>query len=119
MNDGFDLALIKYVRAINEKYSQYMKSTYPSSPFKGETFEVTDGKQFAKINRCRGGKACSAYGFIAKYDNETKGLGKVRCGDLLRAASWSSPAKHARGNILDNIEVAIENSGPYGVAYLK
>lgn len=40
----------------------------------------------------------SVWGFIAMMDNPAKGFVK---GDLLKAAGWNTPAKHARGNILN------------------
>jgi hypothetical protein len=42
----------------------------------------------------------SVWGFISRVDGVLKGAA-VRRGDLLKAASWNSPAKHARGNIID------------------
>jgi len=37
-------------------------------------------------------------------------------GDILKAAGWKAPAKHARGNIFNNL---LEGCGPYGADYLK
>lgn len=50
--------------------------------------------------------ARSVYCFVQK-DN----------GDILKAASWKAPAKHARGSIFnaDNLQ----GCGPYGVQYLR
>ncbi|WFU52223.1 hypothetical protein QA639_21180 [Bradyrhizobium pachyrhizi] len=39
-------------------------------------------------------------------------------GDVLKSASWSKPAKHARGNILD-AHNGLLHMGPYGPAYLR
>jgi hypothetical protein len=39
-------------------------------------------------------------------------------GNVLKAASWNTPAKHARGNI-HNDDYGLTNIGPYGPAYLK
>ena len=39
-------------------------------------------------------------------------------GDVLKAASWSAPAKHARGNIFDAYN-GLKGMGPYGPAYLR
>jgi hypothetical protein len=41
----------------------------------------------------------SAWGFVAMEDNPSKGFKK---GDLLKAAGFNTPAKGARGNILDD-----------------
>jgi hypothetical protein len=39
-------------------------------------------------------------------------------GDILKPASWSAPARHARGNLFDEND-GIKYVGPYGPAYLK
>jgi len=57
--------------------------------------QVTEGKLYYKVCNQRGG----AWGFIVKKDD-----GKFKSGDILKAASWSSPAKNfARGNIFSNL----------------
>lgn len=52
-------------------------------------------------------KGQSAWCFIDKIN-----------GDVLKAASWRAPAKHARGNIFDSSN-GLANIGPYGPAYLR
>ena len=63
------------------------------------------GAKYAKIVRV---EACgnSVYGFIDRAN-----------GDLLKAASWAKPAKHARGNILAADPLA--GCTDYGLAYLR
>lgn len=39
-------------------------------------------------------------------------------GDILKPASWKTPAKHARGNIFDG-EWGINSVGVHGPAYLR
>jgi hypothetical protein len=39
-------------------------------------------------------------------------------GDVLKAASWRAPAKHARGNIFDEYD-GLRNMNEYGPAYLR
>jgi hypothetical protein len=68
---------------------------------------VTYGRKYAKIM-----SDSSAWGFIALTNDPSKGQ---VIGDLLKPASWSAPARHARGNILDGSAVY----GKYGPAYLK
>ena len=48
----------------------------------------------------------SVYCFIQK-DN----------GDILKAAGWKAPAKHARGNIFNTEQ--LQGCGAYGVQYLR
>lgn len=39
-------------------------------------------------------------------------------GDILKAASWKKPAKHARGNVMDR-SGRMRSVGPYGANYLR
>jgi len=58
-----------------------------------------------------------------KYIRVIRG-GSVHCfvdmtnGDVLKAASWKAPAKHARGNIF-NIDHGLGSMGEFGPAYLR
>lgn len=54
--------------------------------------EVEEGRKYIKVIQSR-----SVHSFIVKEDG-----GKFRRGDILKAASWASPAKNfARGNVLE------------------
>ncbi len=55
----------------------------------------------------------SVWGFISRYDGDYKGV-PIKKGDLMKAASRDSAAKHSRGNIIDGTA----KYGVYGVAYL-
>lgn len=55
----------------------------------------------------------SAHSFVALQDFETKFLGKVRRGQIFKAATWKAPAKHARGNVFDNIVLTPHGDVPY------
>lgn len=66
------------------------------------SLSVEEGRKYIKIV-----KSGSVWGFIAKNDE-----GKFRAGDILKAASWASPAKNsARGNIFGNYSV--QWTGPH------
>jgi len=57
-----------------------------------ENLEIEEGRKYIKVITDR-----SVWGFIMKEDDK-----KFRKGDILKAASWSAPARNAaRGNILD------------------
>jgi len=47
------------------------------------------------------GRSTSIFCFIAAEDSNTKGLGGVTKGDVLKPASYKKPAKHARGSLYD------------------
>ena len=56
-----------------------------------DAISIDEGKKYFKI--VKGG---SVWGFVVKTDDA-----KFKAGDILKAASWASPAKNAaRGNIV-------------------
>lgn len=89
----FNSFLLEVVKMLNNHQIQ-------TNLFKA--IEVEDGRRYKKIV-----VGDSAFCFIDKTS-----------GDVLRAASWKSPAKHARGNIFDNWN-GMRWMGVYGPAYLK
>ena len=83
-----------------EQVLQHMRDDYATMSFGNQHFEVgvVKGRAYDKIVILNeAGEPRSAAGFIVKKDS-----GKFRRGDLLKAASWSAPAKNfPRGNILE------------------
>jgi len=70
---------------------------------------MTQGKKYYKLV-----VNSSVWGFISKYDGVFK-KAPIKVGDLMKGANWSSPAKHARGNILNGTA----SYSVYGPSYLK
>lgn len=74
-----------------------------------DLFSFTTGKRYAKVIR---------------HSNNGHGQSSVHCfvnmgnGDVLKAAGWKAPAKHARGNIYDD-QGGLGSMGMYGPAYLR
>jgi hypothetical protein len=108
---------LKGAQELLDKHQQSFKF-----PFKDHYFAEELGK-FIRVWRrtetdeatdCRGSCMC----FVAMQDNETKALGAVRAGDVLKPASWKAPTRHARGNIFDtsNGLASMNHNGPN---YLK
>ena len=99
--DDFDGALNRLVLNIHEDYEKW-------SPFdiKRADISVKPGSKFIKIIRDH-----SVWGFVAKADGTHKGL-PMKMGDVLKAAGWSAPAKHTRGNIFDNKQDYFSWTGP-------
>ena len=81
-------------------YTDYMNIQFPSNP--KELFTVTQGKRYIRVMRDG-----SAHCFVDKEN-----------GDILKAATWRAPAKHARGNIFD-ADKGLKFIEPYGTAYLR
>ena len=69
------------------------------------TLLIDPGSRYVKIIRESHGSH-SVHGFIDTTN-----------GDILKAATWKAPAKHARGNINDPATWTC--AGPYGMAYLR
>jgi|TARA_Y100000015_G_scaffold15612_1_gene14936 hypothetical protein len=72
----------------------------------GEELGYKVGKKYIKITEMNGG---SAWGFVVNSDDDPK----FKKGDILKAASWSAPAKNqARGNVLDGDFSWVRWTGP-------
>ena len=103
-SEGFHKAFVPFFNALKARVEAEHDAAYPR--LAGELkicFE--EGRRYVKIIRVDSQR--SVYGFIDKTN-----------GDVLKAASWKAPAKHARGNIYaeDN---GLGCCGQYGVAYLR
>jgi hypothetical protein len=115
------------MRTMNEKATQYLKGNPKVAEFltklnteRAEYYKNLDYKTGKtdlvmevgnKFLRFWDGTTC--WGFISRVDGDLKGS-PIKKGDLLKAASWKAPAKHARGNILDGTA----RYGVYGPEYL-
>jgi hypothetical protein len=115
-------AVLAFVAAATAAYAVYwerMGFTYAKAP----RVMAIEKQKFIllQVQEERGGEYVpgSAYGFIAKEDGETKGLGAVKAGDILKAATFKAPAKGARGNVFsaDNGAEAM-SAGGSGIRYL-
>jgi len=97
-----DYALSKYLEAIKTDYAEFYKSSLASGRVSKEYVDqriaefnsglkVEYGSKFIRVIT----QDRSAHSFIALRDE-----GKFKAGDILKSASWRSPAKNfARGNI--------------------
>ena len=95
----------KFIDEVNKKRGEY----YSKIGMAKETDLVIEiGNKFIRLWQ---GSSC--WGFISRVDGDLKGS-PIKKGDLLKAASWKSPAKHARGNIMDGSA----KYGVYGPEYL-
>ena len=78
----------------------------PSRPNGPDQLSMEQGPRYIRVVRTSGPQR-SAHCFI---DRTT--------GDVLKTASWKTPAKHARGNILRE-DKGLTCMGPFGAAYLR
>jgi len=78
-----------------DKFIDKLNKQFPDQEY---TISSGGGKYARITHKNRKGGQESAWGFIALVDNPSKGFQK---GDLLKAAGYNTPAKTARGNILN------------------
>lgn len=98
--ENYQEKLNKFFEGCKAIHENYMQKSFPENPRQG--WEIHNSKRYSKL--VHGG---SAFCFVDKEN-----------GNVLKPASWKSPAKHARGNILDE-HSGLKHIGPYGPAYLR
>lgn len=74
-----------------------------------DLLSVMKGRRYAKIVATRRGDNSTGRSVYCFVD--------LTNGDILKAETWKAPAKHARGNVLDESTFATAIT-PYGAAYL-
>jgi len=106
MNE-FTAQLDRFVEAAQKIMDDNREARFPDIPRDVLSIDPK-GIKYAKIVRGReGGPVDSVHCFVNKGN-----------GDVLKAAGWKAPAKHARGNIFDDDHGASAMT-PYGAAYLR
>ena len=89
-NTKFEIWLDK----VNKERKKYWDSNYDYKEY--EPLSVSKGKKYMKII-----DGSSVWGFVSMFEGVNKGS-LVLKGDLLKPASWNSPARNsARGNVLE------------------
>lgn len=86
-------------------------------------FEIHSGKNYDKIVKVRHtnygtSTQRSVHSFVVRRPAKTKALGQTKVGDIHKAASWSGPAKGARGTIFTD-NPSEYNCNIYGANYTK
>jgi hypothetical protein len=99
-------AVSEFIQKVNADIDAYYAKHLSSLTPEHLVLEV--GNKFLKLWK---GNCC--WGFISRIDGDLKGA-PIKKGDLLKAASYKVPAKHARGNIMDGTA----RYGTYGPEYL-
>ena len=88
-----------FTEKIQVKLDKYYAEKFPH--LKMGVVEINFGRRYAKLVKDRG-----VYCFIDMTN-----------GDVLKAATWRAPAKHARGNLFAP-DGGMNCMGPYGAAYM-
>ena len=92
IKDDFEGAMDRLLENIHLDYVKWCNG----NPIREEEISLKPGRKFIKVIR-----GTSVWGFVAKKGGVHKGL-PMKTGDVFKAASWASAAKHVRGNIFDN-----------------
>lgn len=112
---SFEEALQNFLKIVQGVSDEHMNRVHPGYPSTIQ-YRIQPGKRYVKIVKYETPKE-------GKVDQYTSGE-SVHCfvdstnGDILKAASWKAPAKHARGNIFepDGGRSGIDH---YGGRYLR
>lgn len=104
-NGKFDSYLDDFMKYVNNAREQYYKKEFPN--LKCEPLICNKSRNYVKIIVVQDGQQRSVWGFV-----------NMANGDILKAAGWNAPAKHARGNIFDTNSWKGSFS-PFGPNYLR
>lgn len=106
--DGADFyaAFEKFLSMVRVNVITYYTTSFPS--LEPPVITYKEGRRYIKlISSTDGINARRVYCFIDKTN-----------GDILKAATWKAPAKHARGSIYD-ADHGASSVNHYGANYLK
>lgn len=92
-----------FVEKLQVKMNAHMDEKFPNLP--REYLSVNFGRRYAKLIKGYGNNR-GVYCFVDMTN-----------GDVLKAATWRAPAKHARGNLFAP-DGGLGCTGPYGAAYM-
>lgn len=93
---NLDQAITEFIALVQDVTNKYYERTL--SNLKPPTIVRAGGRKFIKImSDENGGQRIVA--FIAAQDGNAKATGPVTMGDVMKPATWATPAKHPRGNI--------------------
>jgi hypothetical protein len=105
----FEIQLTGFIEGSQKVIDDYFAKNYPSQ---GRKLVLERGQKNIRVvakDVFKGevSDSGSAWAFI-----------DIRTGDILKPASWKAPAKHARGNIMED-GFGVKYIGPYGPSYLR
>lgn len=102
--NDFDARFALFFDGCQQIYKKYMDEWYPKGNL--DKFSYKINRKYIRVIRDNGVQK-SVHCFV---DRTT--------GDVLKAASWKTPAKHARGNIFDDAN-GLGSMGDNGPAYIR
>lgn len=103
--EELDAKVAEYMAGAQAKINQKFASNYPN--LTPPTLVAQPGKRYVKIINQEQGNNSSVFAFLDTTN-----------GDILKPATWKTPAKHARGNLFD-VDSGLSRTTSYGPEYLK
>ena len=100
-----------WVERCQHLMDKYYAKNFPS--LCRQVLVINWGKRYAKIVRTE-----TEDGKTKPFSKSVWAFVDMTNGNILKPASWKSPAKHARGNVEDDQE-GMGWIGPHGPAYLR
>ena len=105
-NDAFNARVESFMSGVNGRIAEHFRKNL--SCLEADIVSADPGNRYIKIVRTdANGNGKSVFCFIDKSN-----------GDVLKAAGWKAPAKHARGNIF-NPDNGMGAVSVWGANYLK
>jgi hypothetical protein len=104
--NNYEEALENFVTMLQQREDARLAD----SPAPTQEFTINRGRKYDKIVR-----GTSAFCFVMKTDDDNP-YGAIQ-GDIMKAASWSSPARTTGGSIFDSDPLS--ETTHYGVHYLR
>jgi len=103
----YDAGVDKVIEMMKSDYITWSNDALKSNDDFVMNYEREDGRNYTKLIQVGRGGSRSVAGFIVLKDTK-----KFRKGDMLKSASWKSPATNfARGNVLDNLPKTVRWTG--------
>lgn len=123
----FDQAFASFLQGAQKILDDHWEKSGSAKHFKSPLLVADQGSRYIKIvrhDRNLDGTFASARSVHAFVDitggtiNQGKKKHPSKIGDVLKPASWATPAATARGNIFDD-KNGLGSMGAYGPAYLR
>jgi hypothetical protein len=86
----------EWLDKVNKKRQEYWTENYGYREY--IPLKKQKGRKYMKLI-----DDTTVWGFVSMVNGTNKGV-PTKVGDLLKAADWSTPAKHSRGNIFEGTD---------------
>ncbi len=109
----FEEKLARWLVGAQKLIDDHYATNYPNLDV--PKLKLERGKRYVHVDRFR---EAEVNGKLQVVERSAHAIVDTRNGDVLKPAGWRVPAKHARGNILDEHN-GLRYMSSYGPAYLR